>query len=66
MNKWIFKYLTPSYDETATFLMAIALVLIYIADAGVRSGLAGTLAFSDVPKQNFFVFMFSPPTCLYR
>ena len=59
MNKWIFKYLSPSYDETATFLMAIAFVLIYVADAGVRKGLAGTLEFSNIPRQNSFIIMFS-------
>ena len=59
MNKWIFKYLSPSYDETATFLMAIAFVFIYVADAGVREGLAGTLEFSNIPRQNSFIVMFS-------
>ncbi len=50
MKNWIFKYLSPSYDESATFLMAIAFILVYLTDAGFREGLAGTLEFSRIPR----------------
>ena len=58
MKKWIFKYLSPSYDEASTFLMAIAVVLTYLADAGFRKGVAGLLEFSNIPRQNTFIIIF--------
>ncbi len=59
MNKWLLKYFRPAYDETATFLMAVSFVLLYVADPELRQGVAGTLEFTHIPKQDGFIFMFS-------